>query len=243
MNAEVKNNRSKKGVAIGLIIIGIGVFLLLRKLNVYIPGWLFDFPAILIYVGVAIGISTKFKNLASWILISIGSFLLIGDFIPFQLREYFWPLAIIAVGVIVLLRPRKKKSYNIGAEFGDEEEDHTGFYSDKAHKIDSVSIFNGLKKRILSKKFRGGESVTIFGGTEINLLDADFEGAVELESVVIFGGLKLIVPPNWEVRTNVTSILGGVEDKRSNAVQVMPDDKVLILTGVVIFGGLDIVNY
>lgn len=250
----MRHNRSKKGVATGLIIIGLGVVLLLRKMDVIIPDWVTSWQMILIFIGAAIGVGSNFKKPSSWILMGLGVIFLINDifYIPFQIREYFWPLLIIAIGIIVLVKPRKKKSYHINSDYSpgsayqhkyEHSYDYKGFTTDKAHRLDSVSVFNGLKKRVQSKVFKGGEAVTVFGGTEINLLDADFEGTIELESVVIFGGMKLIVPPNWEVRNNVNGILGGVEDKRSSAVQVVPDDKVIVLTGIVIFGGLDIVNY
>lgn len=254
MTNEVRHNRSRKGVATGLIIIGIGVVLLLRKMDVFIPGWVLGWQMIMVYIGLAIGIGSKFRNPASYILMGLGFLFLINDlyYIPITLREYFWPLVIIIIGLIVLIRPRKKKHQWKNAEWkhkmhseGEDYESSTSSstYHHKADKLDSVSIFNGVKRRVVSKNFQGGETVSIFGGAEINLIDADFEGTIEIESVVIFGGLKLIVPPNWEVRNNVTAILGGVEDKRMSAVEVVPDDKVLVLTGAVIFGGLDIVSY
>ncbi len=254
MTTEMRNNRSRKGITTGIIILGIGLVWLLRRMGIFFPDWLVQWYMIPVAIGVAIGLGSKFKNPASWILIAVGGFFFVEDVfnLSINLRRYFGPIVVIAIGLIVLLRPRKKKSYHIntdpdkGGAFSEERErgyDYKGFTADNSHKIDSVSIFNGLKKRVQSKQFRGGESVTVFGGTEINLLDADFEGTINLEVVVVFGGMKLIVPPNWEVRNDVSGILGGVEDKRSSAVQVVPDDKILVLTGIVIFGGLDIVNY
>ena len=129
-----------------------------------------------------------------------------------------------------------------GEDQGEPGSRASGTYSGE-DLIDSVSIFNGIKRTIMSKNFKGGETVTVFGGTEINLLQADFDKVAQLETTVVFGGLKLIVPKNWEVRSEVTSILAGVEDKRYSAVEVVPDEKTLVLTGAVIFGGIDIVSY
>lgn len=230
------NQRSRKGVVTGLIIITIGVLWLLSKMGVNLPGWLFEWPMILIAIGTFTGISNGFKKPVSWILISIGVFGIVFQYIdvPFELRKYIWPVAIIVIGLIVLIRPRRSKRAN---QLTNNAE------LDPNSKIDTVSIFNGVKRFVTSKKFVGGESVSIFGGTELNLLNADFDGTIELESVVIFGGLKLIVPQNWEVNTNVTSIFGGVDDKRISAIEVVADDKRLNLTGVVVFGGIDVVSY
>lgn len=245
MSPEVQNNRSKKGIVTGVVIIGFGIVLLLRKMDVMIPDWIFSWQTLLIFIGLMIGVSSDFRKPASWILMGLGTVFLINDmfYIPFQIREFFWPIAIIIVGLIVIVRPkgrfRNAETYN-----GDYiKKDTSGFDADRSNRLDSVSVFNGSKKRIVAKDFQGGETVTIFGGTEINLLQADFEHNITIDCVAIFGGLKLIVPPNWEIQNNITGVMGGVEDKRVSAVEVVPDNKRLILTGAVVFGGMDIVSY
>lgn len=254
---EFNKYRRRKGISAGLLIIAIGLLWLLRKMDLNLPGWLFEWETILIIAGIFIGFNSHFRNPVSWILIGIGSFFLIDDifFIPVSIREYFWPLLVIFIGLLILIRPKKDPRYcrrpykhRLKEEWKEEWSGYHRHHSgeaerDSANTIDSVCIFNGTKKTILSKNFKGGEIVTVFGGTEINMLQTDFEKTITLDTVVVFGGLKLIVPPNWEVRTNITSILGGVEDKRTSAVEVVPEDKVLVLTGVVLFGGLDIVSY
>lgn len=247
MSPEVQKNRSKKGIVTGLVIIGFGVVLLLRKLDIMVPDWIFSWQTLLIFIGLMIGISSDFKKPASWVLMALGTIFLINDlfYIPFQIREFFWPIAIIVVGLIVIVRPKRRPVHiNTGDYDGDYvKKDKGGFDADRSNRLDNVSIFNGSKKRIVAKDFQGGETVTIFGGTEINLLEADFEGRITIDCVAIFGGLKLIVPPNWEIQNNITGVLGGVEDKRTSAVEVVPDNKRLILTGAVVFGGMDIVSY
>jgi predicted membrane protein len=107
--------------------------------------------------------------------------------------------------------------------------------------IDSTSVFGGSKKKVLSKNFRGGDIVNIFGGTEIDLSQADIYGEVKLELTQIFGGTKLIIPSNWKLIVKNAAILGGIEDKRPN--QPFDPNKVLILTGTSIFGGIEIRSY
>lgn len=228
---------NKKGLVTGLIIISIGVFWLLNRMGVYLPNWLFDWPMILIYIGTFIGISQRFKNPVAYILLAIGGFGLVYEFldIPFEMRRYIWPLAVIVIGLIIIIRPKGGKN-----RFSKNKNE----FADKGSRVDSISVFNSTKRYVTSKTFAGGETVSIFGGTEINLLNADFEGDITLENTVVFGGLKLIVPQNWEVNTNVTAIFGGVEDKRLSAVEIISDNgKVLHVTGTVVFGGIDIVSY
>ncbi len=248
MTSTPKQYRGKKSITTGILIIAGGVLLLLHKMNINIPSWIVSWQMLLIGIGLSIGISTNFRKPASWILMVIGSFFLLNEFIlyPVQIRQYFWPVLIIIVGIVVLLRPKRNldpDKLHEPFKGSDKEPYQKGFENSLGDKIDSVSVFNGTKKKVISKNWQGGEAVAVFGGSEFNLHHADFDGQVNFELVTIFGGMKLIVPPGWEVRTKVTSIFGGIEDKRYSSVEVVPDNKVLILTGVVIFGGIDIVSF
>lgn len=250
MSPELRHNRSRKGIATGLVIIGFGIILLLRKLDIIIPEWILSWQMLLIFIGFTIGISSNFRKPASWILMTIGGVFLINDmfYIPFEIREFFWPIFIIIIGLVVLVRPRRNREFSHAGVSGEYNADYKkkgaeGFDMNRSNRLDSVSIFNGSKTRIISKDFQGGETVTIFGGTEIDLLNADFDHTITIDCVAVFGGLKLIIPPNWEIQNHITGILGGVEDKRVSAVEVVPDNKRVILTGAVVFGGMDIVSY
>lgn len=110
--------------------------------------------------------------------------------------------------------------------------------------VDATSVFAGVKRRILSKNFKGGDIVNIFGGTEIDFSQADINGKVMLDITQLMGGIKLIVPPHWQVISAMSAVLSGVDDKRKafGAVQQSPD-KILELHGVSILGGVDIRAY
>jgi hypothetical protein len=56
------------------------------------------------------------------------------------------------------------------------------------------------------------------------------------------GGTKIIIPPHWEVRSQLTSVFGNIEDKRTNIGHTDPN-KVLIIDGSSVFGGIEIRNY
>jgi predicted membrane protein len=110
--------------------------------------------------------------------------------------------------------------------------------------VDSVAVFGGIHKVIVSKNFKGGDIVNICGGTELNLSQADFTGKVYLEVTQVFGGTKLIVPSNWEVRcSEMVAVFGSVEDKRSKEKIIADPEKMLIITGTSIFGGMEIISY
>jgi Cell wall-active antibiotics response 4TMS YvqF len=117
---------------------------------------------------------------------------------------------------------------------------YSGFSSEDF--IDSTAFFGGVHKKIVSKNFKGGDVVTIMGGTEIDLSQADFTGTVRLDVVQIMGATKIIVPAHWEVRTDVTAIFAGFEDKRQQPTINNPD-KILLIDGTSLFGGIELKNF
>jgi hypothetical protein len=108
--------------------------------------------------------------------------------------------------------------------------------------IDATTVLGGIHKNILSKNFNGGDITIFMGGAEINLSQADIQGTAALDITQIMGGTKIIVPSNWEIRSQLTSVFGNIEDKRQN-IGVTDPQKVLIIDGTSVFGGIEIRNY
>jgi hypothetical protein len=108
--------------------------------------------------------------------------------------------------------------------------------------LDTTAFFGGVHKKIVSKNFKGGDIVTIMGGTELDLTQADFTGMIKLDVVQIMGATKIIVPAHWEVRTEVTAIFAGFEDKRQLPTVNNPE-KVLLIDGTSLMGGIELRNY
>lgn len=109
--------------------------------------------------------------------------------------------------------------------------------------LDTVSVFGGVNKTVLSKTFKGGEIVNIFGGAEIDFTQADIEGRVYLDITQIFGGTKIIVPSNWQVVSDLAAVFASVDDKRIKSTASNVNGKILVLKGVSIFAGVDIRSY
>ena len=226
----------------GLFIVAIGVILLARQAGADIPRWLFSFESILIAVGLYVGIRQSFRGVAWLIPTLVGIFLLIDDFYPeLDIEDFTWPLVIIAIGLFMIFRAGKKKP-------DWRKWDKNDSYAETATDdyLDSTVVFGGVKKNIISKNFRGGDAVTVFGGTEINLMQADLIGPVVLELTQVFGGTKLIVPPHWRIQSkDMVAILGGIDDKRPmlGNPQGEETDKVLILKGTCLLGGIEIRSF
>ncbi len=253
MNNTDFKNRDNSRIIGGLIIIAVGAVLLLRNTGVYFPRWLFSWPMILILVGIYSGFKHNFRNPSWMILIGIGSFFLVQKFIPGLSREpLFWPLVIIAGGVLFMLRPRKnpfvwtndKQQDSLGGSNTTYLGTQSGEVPDASDTLNVRSVFSGVKRNMLSKNFQGGTISSIFGGSEIDFTQADINGQVVIRFEVLFGGAKIIIPSHWAVQNEIDGIFHGVDDnRRFNPDAALNPGKVLILKGSVTFGGVEIRSY
>jgi predicted membrane protein len=259
MNNENKvRNRSNNRALAGVILVIVGIGLLLRNLDVpAVPQWLFTWPMIIIIVGIYSGIKHNFRNNSWLFLIGFGTYFLVDANYPsLHLEPLFWPVMIIAMGVLFILRPRGRCRDNDVAYIN---QDNTS--TDTGSKIESAnvpwervsdtsdffkisSVFSGVKRTILSKDFKGGSISCVFGGAEIDLTQADINGKVVIRIEQVFGGAKIMVPPTWIVQNEIDGVFHGVEDKRNyNAAATINPDKILILKGTCVFAGIEVRSY
>jgi predicted membrane protein len=232
----------------GVIILLVGIAALLKAMVFGIPAWVYTWQMLVIIIGFFSGIKHKFRGAFWFIMMTVGGVCLVDEFFPdLMMRKYLWPSALILLGLFFILRPKHKNFVmNPDPSNPKNDEEETPFEKQQLHEddfVDTTSVFGGVKKNIVSKNFRGGDIVNIFGGSEIDLTQADINGSVRLELTQVFGGTKLIVPANWQIKTEMAAIFGGIEDKRSVQNAAPASDKLLILTGTSIFAGIDIRSY
>ena len=243
---EQITRRSKQGsLWTGIFLLGIGGVLLLDQLGIDFPWWMFKWYTFLIVLGLFIGAKHAFKDIG-WLVVSgIGAVFLLQDiYRDLPVKQFAWPVIMIGLGLFIIFRPKKAcyKNENFFKKKHMEHQPAIPVNMENNDVLEIVSIFGSVRKNILSKTFRGGEIISVFGGAEIDLSQADVDSVAELEIVQIFGGTKLIIPSNWNVRSQAVAILGGVEDKREMNSGITPG-KTLIIKGTTIFGGIDIVSY
>jgi predicted membrane protein len=251
-NNKFEQNPNSRVIA-GFIIVCVGVALLLRNMGFLLPRWLFSWPVLLIIAGVFTGFKRNFKNHSWIVMIAVGSFFLIQKFVTdIRLEPYFWPLLIIGIGILYIVKPSYKKGdwKNDTKKLSDnwstsviKNESYATENISSNDEFVSTSIFSGVKQNILSKNFTSGKVTAVFGGADIDLSKSDFEGTAVIHIDVVFGGLKLIVPPNWLLKNETNGIFHGVEDKRYNNTNALDSNKVLVLKGNCIFGGVEIKSY
>ncbi|MFI5141623.1 MAG: LiaI-LiaF-like domain-containing protein [Bacteroidia bacterium] len=250
---QIRHRRGK--IVGGIILFIIGAAFLAREMGVIFPMWLFTWQMLLIVIGLFVGVKNSFRNMSWFILMAIGGAFMIEDFVPdLHIRVYFWPILIMLIGLAMIFKPRRSyhhdyyrqkwerkwKGSRHGNRFSACGNDESSSSDDT---INMDGVFSGFKKNIISKDFKGGTVSNVFSGGSLNLSQADINGTVVLELKQVFSGIKIIVPSNWEIQTDIDTMFGGIEDKRPHQTIVTNPDKVLVIKGSTVFGGIEIQNY
>ncbi len=252
MCKQTEQSQRRGKVVGGILVVAAGSLFLAKELGADIPHWLFSWKTFLIALGIITGVKHNFRNAWWFFLVAIGGIFLLGDFYPMMnIKPFIWPVLIILFGLMMIFKPRRKFNHRRWAfahhrynRYGQQDNCCVKEDSVSEDYVESTSFMGGVKKNVLSKKFKGADITNVFGGAEINLSQADMESTATMELTNVFGGTKLIIPAHWEINSELVSVFGSIEDKRPmqpNTVTV--DKKVLILRGTTFFGGIDIKSY
>jgi predicted membrane protein len=197
---------------------------------------LFNWQMLIIGIGLVL-ISKKDRSIGGYIMILIGVIFLIPELIYINLntRQLLWPAVLIGVGVIILFKGM--------SGFGKKKERQMAQVNiDDMDVLNDNHIFGGGEYYVHSSNFKGGKIQAIFGGGKYDLSKSKLaEGIQVLDVNMIFGGIELIVPADWQVKNQVDSILGGFSIKNDGFHR--PDSEFsgqLIIKGSAIFGGGEI---
>ena len=247
---ETEKSHKRGKIMGGMLIVVIGSLYLARELGADLPSWLFSWKTLLIAIGLITAVKCNFRSMKWLVPVLIGGAFLVGDFYPgLALHALLWPVLVIVIGLFMIFKPYtkhdrfKNRMHHKYGRYECSPNDYTESSSEE-DRIESTTFMGAVKKNILSKNFKGGDIHNVLGGSEINLSQADFNGTIILEITNILGGALLVVPPHWEIRSELVSVMGSIEDKRILQPNNNPDkDKVLILKGTVFMGGIEIKSY
>lgn len=229
---RTSNNNGRANL--GLLFITVGIVFILNRLDLIpyeISHVIFSWQMLLIAIGSFNLINKKYTP--AIILITLGTVFIIPELIDidYSIRRLFWPIALVVVGIVLILRR------NQGFDKFSILENNGG----DIDFIDQSNIFGGNKLICTSKNFKGGRVTSVFGGSEINFQQTEISNAnATIDVFTMFGGSKFIVPQNWNVKINIVSIFGGFNDKRFLSPKISNQDNTLIINGFTIFGGGDV---
>ena len=237
---EKKKSLDGKLIA-AIVLIAAGALLMLNTFNLVdfsLKYYIINWRTLLIGIGLIL-LASPNHRITSYIVIGLGVVVWVPELLGAHIRlhQVFWPVILIAIGLIIISRRGKHGgvgSQKIRNEDGTVSTDY----------LNDIAIFGGGLMRVESQNFKGGTLTAIFGGREINLRTAQIapEGCV-IDVFAMFGGTKLIVPDDWQVKSDVLSLFGGFSDKRHIRPDEVKENKILLLKGVVMFGGVEVKSF
>jgi len=230
-----RHERPAQGAIFGALVCLVGVLLLLDHLNIISVDHLWRFwPVILIAVGAA-HMAEPGRRPWGAVVLLVGTLFLLSslNILHFNWVE-LWPLAIIIAGGMMIWNSLEAQRRRTDIP-------------DSAAMMNAYAIFSGVERRVTAKDFRFGRVSAVFGGAELDFHDADMQGdTAELELNAVFGGVELRVPDHWNVEARNQTMFGGYSDKTRNSMRAPdpanPGSKTLIISGSVMFGGIEVKN-
>jgi hypothetical protein len=137
-------------------------------------------------------------------------------------------LVISSIGSVIAALVIKQRTPSVGNAESDE--------------IALVTIFEELAFTSTAKAFRGGSLTCWYGGGDLDLRDAALDPAgARLTVKLVFGGGRVLVPDDWAIDLEATSVFGGMSDTRETSIRDAAAPR-LVIDGTVVFGGLAIVS-
>lgn len=232
----MEHSFSGKRIWAGTILLLTGTFYLLYNFNALpfaVPAYVFSWQMLLILLGVYFLYKSIIKG---FILIGIGTYFILplaGIIQPLDI-EKMWPALIILLGIIVLFGSRynkknKKKSMVTTSTLNEE-------------LFEITAIMSGNTRQISSYDFKGGKITAVMGGIELDLTNCYLskEGCI-IDLDVVMGGISLKISREWNIKSEITPIMSGIEDEGQYSSNVHIDPAAtIILRGTVVMGGIEI---
>jgi predicted membrane protein len=225
-------------IVAGLILVLVGIALLLDVTGYAQMDTLLEtyWPVILIVLGLVQFTVRPARPLGGFILLAVGAVFLLDALgvLPHAWFNYVWPLGIVFIGLLLILgRPRRRWEHRHEVKEGVVDDD----------LIQRKVVFGGIDERVRSQNFRGGDVEVTFGGAKLDLRDARISAqGARLDLSATFGGIEILLPPNWNVRVESRPVLGGVENKINAPGPGVASGPFLDIRASATFGGVTLRN-
>ena len=257
----MKLNRFKMtSIVQGLLVIAAGVLLYLFNTNVLSGAYngieykdiVFSWPMLLVAIGFSLLFS--FRNWGGGLTVMlIGGFFLLKKMNIEALNfitDNGWAIALILIGFIILWKSimggKRKHCWGVYDTNGCENDNRYRFKHGK-HKagesgyIERNYVFGGSNEKLDIPDFKGGDINCVFGGMELDLADCQLaEGVNFLEINVVFGGVVIYAPIEWNIQLQQSSVLGQFKDSRPQPNFEIDNTNRLIIKASAVFGGGEI---
>lgn len=191
---------------------------------------------------VLIGLITVFSPGGSWgggiFLIFLGILFLLHSHGIYDISDLVWPAMLIMVGVIIW--PRKRR---IAEPCESDKNDGAASYhtTNSDHVFNINTLFNSRREVIRDSMLAGGHGTVVFGNLDLDLRNSTPKEGAYIEVTAAFGNVTLMVPADWKVVKHGGSVLGKVNDGRSNTSDPAQTRTISIEMNAV-FGRVDLLN-
>jgi predicted membrane protein len=239
------NDRGGNRELIGLTIILLGFFLLMNSMNILPFGPIvarFGLPTALIAIGL-IQLSRSRGgdgNIGGLFFILFGTLFFLSRlaYFNFSFARVIWPAILIWIGISLVMKRSRGQTVERPRRPGSLGTDET---ADSSDFIYGTAILGGFNRKCYSQQFRGGDLTAIMGGGKVDLREARMQAdEAVLDIFTVMGGMEIQIPTDWVVEQRFTPILGGFEDKTTQAPGTNP--KRLALHGTTLMGGISVTN-
>jgi hypothetical protein len=242
-----RNGHHFAGSWLGLGLASVGGGLLAREFGL-LPAdlGLVDFwPLVLLFAGTSSLLRARgfLAALFALAFVALGAVLLAGNlgFLQFPAAR-LWPGLLVLLGIALLIGGARgsKRRAPLSDPPARASEGRGLAYADE--RFDKQVTLAGLELKIESQAWKGGELGVTAGGVELDLRYARLapEGAL-LDVRILMGGVDIRVPDTWQVKNDVTPLLGGADDS-TRSTQGSTDAPLLRVVGSVTLGGISIHN-
>ena len=216
----------------GLVLVAVGVIwglnaLHITNIDLFFKGWW----TLFLIVPCTIGLFTDQHKTGNIVGLVLGVLLLLacrGLFSFDWILKLFVPFIIVVIGLRLIFRGAFDKEAKQIAE---------KLYARQGEIPSYCATFSGQNVNFAGQEFTGAELTAVFGGIKCDLRQAQIRPDAVIKVSAIFGGIDILLPPQVQVKTNVTGIFGGADNKHQPAETA---DTTLYVTGSCIFGGADI---
>lgn len=227
---------------LGIIIVASGTLMFLGNLELLDVRHLLRtiWPLALVAVGVSMVRRPKKENSRTWgwVLAILGGWWFLDnlDLVGFSVWQLILPTILLAVGGMLVWRTvqeestrREQESLHRATTPGAE---HTMF-------VRCFAFMSYFDLHPAVHPFRGGDVSAVMGGVKLDLRDTAMHGdTTTLDIFAFWGGIEILVPPDWIISSRVTPIIGGFVDNRRPS-KVVPT-KTLIIQGFNLMSGVEV---
>jgi predicted membrane protein len=216
----------------GALLIFFGILFTLDNMGVLDAGDVLTYwPVILIAVGLLkiVQQPREGHRRVGWVLLAIGVFLQLQNLGLTRMRSA-WPFILVVIGGFLVWRALGRSAGPPAAE--------------SSSQLSEFAVMGGVHRVVESSDFRGGEATAIMGAVELDLRGSTIATSPAVIDVfALWGGIEIMVPPEWKVDVKAMPILGAFENKaRSSVRDSSAPTQELVIRGTALMGGVEIKN-